>query len=69
MTRVFKFRRPLELADGWVVENLRRRHNSLVPGGLVEELGQGTTERLLSEILNEEIELVQQSNDWTAWRR
>lgn len=69
MTRVFKFRRPLEYADGWVVENLRKSHNSLVPKEVVKELGQGTTERLLSEILNEEVELIQQGKDWTAWRR
>lgn len=67
--KALNFRRPLELADGWVIENLKRSHNSLVPKEVVLALGKETTEKLLSQILNEEVELIQQNNDWTAWRK
>ncbi len=62
---------PLDLkgmGTGWAIRNLLEYGNSVLPNDLFEELDVKTVERLISTIINEEIEIYRTSGGYIAER-
>lgn len=56
-------------AKGFVVLNLNAFGNSLVPDGVIDQLGVPTTERLLSVIIGDEVKVYKgEAGFWIAKR-
>lgn len=47
-----------EIATGWVIQNLQKYRNSVLPASLLEIMEKRTIERLLEAIINEPVEII-----------
>ena len=65
--KILNFPKPLQLADGWIIKNLKENSNSLIPDSLVELITKDTLERLLTEIVGHPVEIVETKRDLIAW--
>lgn len=65
--KIFNFPKSLQLADGWIIRNLKEKHNSLIPDSLVKLIDQDTLGRLLAEIVGHPVEIVETNQDLIAW--
>lgn len=65
--KIFNFPKSLQLADGWIIKNLKENSNSLIPDSLVELITKDTLERLLTEIVGHPVEIVETKRDLIAW--
>jgi hypothetical protein len=55
-------------AKGYVIKNLNLYGNSLLPDDLIKQLGIPTTERLLTVIMGEPINIYRMGKSWVAQR-
>lgn len=57
------------MSNGWMVQNLRKYGNSVVPKDVLKIFGHEGTEEILSRILGEPVELVRDmtSKQYTVW--
>lgn len=65
--KILNFPKPLQLADGWIIKNLKENSNSLIPDSLVELITKDTLERLLTEIVGHPVEIVETKRDLIVW--
>lgn len=69
MTSPSRLERLRSQAKGFVIVNLNAYGNSLVPDGVINQLGVPTTERLLSVIIGDEVKVYKgEAGFWIAKR-
>ena len=66
--KVLNFQLDLHNADGWVVQNLKRYNNSVLPTPLLEIMDKRTIERLLEAIIDEPVEIIQTQSGYIVER-
>lgn len=65
--KVFNFPHDLqEIATGWVIQNLQKYRNSVLPASLLEIMEKRTIERLLEAIIEEPVEIIETKYGYTV---
>lgn len=58
----------IHTAHGWVIQNLKKYYNSVLPDSVIDLMGIHVTERLLSEIIREPVHIRQTKGGYIAER-
>lgn len=67
--KVFNFPHDLQqIATGWVIQNLHKYSNSVLPAPLLEIMEKRTIERLLEAIIEEPVEIIKTEHGYIIER-